>query len=56
MVVLDENIKYGLRLVIEDYLFVVDGFEFWSVIKGWIGEYVGFIYFDDECVQDDKEF
>lgn len=55
MAVLDENTKHGLRLVIEDYPFAADGLELWSAIKGWIGEYVGLIYSDDERVQDDKE-
>lgn len=56
MVILDKNGDNGLKLVIEDYLFVIDGFEFWGVINEWLCEYVDFIYLDDGEVEEDREF
>lgn len=50
MVVLDFNVKYGVRFIIEDYFYVVDGFEVWGVMKVWNMEYVDIYYKDDSVV------
>ncbi|KAM7473787.1 hypothetical protein LguiB_021030 [Lonicera macranthoides] len=35
----DSNSSHGLRLLIQDYPFAVDGLEIWSAIKTWVGDY-----------------
>ncbi|CAI9118507.1 OLC1v1020087C2 [Oldenlandia corymbosa var. corymbosa] len=55
MAVPDSNQPHGLRLVIEDYPFAVDGLEIWSAIKEWVCEYCLFYYHTDEMVQSDSE-
>lgn len=50
MVVLDLDLLYGVRFVVEDYLYVVDGFELWGVLKVWYKEYVDIYYKDDVVV------
>lgn len=44
MAIADENAKHGIKLVIEDYPFAVDGLELWSAIRDWVAEYVGLFY------------
>lgn len=55
MAVKDPNSPYGLRLVIEDYPFAVDGLEIWSAIKTWVEEYCSYYYKTDDIVQKDSE-
>lgn len=55
MAVKDPNSRHGLRLVIEDYPFAVDGLEIWSAIKTWVEEYCFFSYMTDDIVQKDVE-
>ena len=55
MAVKDPNSPHGLLLVIEDYLYVVDGLEIWSAIKSWVEEYCSFYYATDSVVQKDAE-
>ena len=55
MAVKDLNYPHGLRLVIEDYPFAVDGLEIWSAIKTWVEEYCSFYYKTDDIVQKDSE-
>ncbi|XP_012089361.2 probable linoleate 9S-lipoxygenase 5 isoform X2 [Jatropha curcas] len=55
MAVEDENSPYGLRLVIEDYPYAVDGLEIWSAIKKWVKGYCSFYYESNEMVQNDTE-
>nr|POE71654.1 putative linoleate 9s-lipoxygenase 5 [Quercus suber] len=51
MAVKDPNLPHGLRLVIEDYPYAVDGLEIWSAIKSWVEEYCSFYYETDSVVQ-----
>ena len=51
----DENSPYGLRLLIEDYPFAVDGLEIWAAIKTWVKDYCSLYYKTDETVQEDYE-
>ncbi|XP_062084763.1 probable linoleate 9S-lipoxygenase 5 [Humulus lupulus] len=53
--VADENSPHGLRLLIEDYPFAVDGLEIWSAIKIWVKDYCSLYYKTDEMVQEDHE-
>nr|AGN75068.1 lipoxygenase 2 [Momordica charantia] len=55
MAIEDSNSPHGLRLVIEDYPYAVDGLEIWSAIKTWVTDYCSFYYKTDETVQNDLE-
>ncbi|KAJ4968317.1 hypothetical protein NE237_015018 [Protea cynaroides] len=55
MAVSDSNSPYGLRLLIEDYPYAVDGLEIWSAIEVWVQEYCSFYYPKDEMIQNDSE-
>ncbi|AES95304.2 seed linoleate 9S-lipoxygenase [Medicago truncatula] len=51
----DPSSPHGLRLVIEDYPYAVDGLEIWDAIKSWVQDYVSLYYPNDEAVQKDTE-
>ncbi|KAL5786621.1 hypothetical protein ACOSQ2_009013 [Xanthoceras sorbifolium] len=51
----DPNSPHGLRLLIEDYPYAVDGLEIWSAIKKWVEDYCLFYYKRDEMVRKDAE-
>ncbi|CAK8560358.1 unnamed protein product [Lathyrus sativus] len=51
----DPSSPHGLRLVIEDYPYAVDGLEIWDAIKSWVQEYVSLYYPTDDTVQKDTE-
>ncbi|XP_060966833.1 probable linoleate 9S-lipoxygenase 5 isoform X2 [Cannabis sativa] len=51
----DPNSPHGLRLLIEDYPYAVDGLEIWSAIKSWVEEYCSYFYKTDDIVQKDCE-
>ncbi|KAL2229895.1 probable linoleate 9S-lipoxygenase 5 isoform X2 [Sesamum indicum] len=51
----DPTQPQGLRLLIEDYPFAVDGLEIWSAIELWVKEYYSFYYPTDEKIQGDSE-
>ncbi|KAK7834054.1 putative linoleate 9s-lipoxygenase 5 [Quercus suber] len=55
MAVKDPNSPHGLRLVIEDYPYAVDGLEIWSAINSWVKDYCSFYYETDGVVQKDAE-
>ncbi|CAI9118508.1 OLC1v1020088C1 [Oldenlandia corymbosa var. corymbosa] len=55
MAIPDSSQPHGVRLVIEDYPYAVDGLEIWSAIKEWVSEYCSFYYHTDEAVQADSE-
>lgn len=55
MAVEDSNSRHGLRLLIEDYPYGVDGLEIWSAIKTWVDDYCKFYYKNDDMVQNDTE-
>ncbi|XP_065853177.1 probable linoleate 9S-lipoxygenase 5 [Euphorbia lathyris] len=55
MAVEDENSPHGLRLLIEDYPFAVDGLEIWSAIKQWVKRYCSFYYRTNATVRQDPE-
>ncbi|KAG6599219.1 Linoleate 9S-lipoxygenase 6, partial [Cucurbita argyrosperma subsp. sororia] len=51
----DASSPHGLRLLIEDYPFAVDGLEIWSIIKTWVANYCSLYYKDDEAIRNDVE-
>ncbi|KAL4588334.1 hypothetical protein LXL04_001218 [Taraxacum kok-saghyz] len=51
----DPNEPHGLRLLIEDYPFAVDGLEIWSAIQTWVNEYCCVYYSSDDVVKEDSE-
>ncbi|XP_042491469.1 probable linoleate 9S-lipoxygenase 5 [Macadamia integrifolia] len=55
MAVPDSNSPHGLRLLIEDYPYAVDGLEIWSAIEAWVHDYCSFYYPKDEILQSDSE-
>ncbi|KAL5160578.1 Linoleate 9S-lipoxygenase 1 [Glycine soja] len=55
MAVEDPSSPYGLRLVIDDYPYAVDGLEIWSAIQTWVKDYVSLYYATDDAVKKDSE-
>ncbi|CAM8894674.1 unnamed protein product [Rhodiola kirilowii] len=55
MAVKDPDAPHGIRLLIEDYPYAVDGLEIWSAIETWVKDYCSFYYKSDKMVQDDPE-
>ncbi|PON76420.1 Lipoxygenase [Parasponia andersonii] len=51
----DSSAPHGLRLLIEDYPYGVDGLEIWYAIKTWVEDYCSFYYKTDEAIQKDSE-
>ncbi|GMI84451.1 ARABIDOPSIS LIPOXYGENASE 1, lipoxygenase 1 [Hibiscus trionum] len=51
----DKDSPTGLRLLIEDYPYAVDGLEIWFAIEQWVRDYCSFYYKNDEMVQRDPE-
>ncbi|CAN8258467.1 unnamed protein product [Cochlearia groenlandica] len=51
----DPTSDNGVKLLIEDYPFAVDGLEIWSAIKTWVTEYCSFYYKNDKTVKTDTE-
>ncbi|TKY52225.1 linoleate 9S-lipoxygenase 5 [Spatholobus suberectus] len=51
----DSTSPYGLRLLIDDYPFAVDGLEIWFAIKTWVQDYCSFYYNEDDTVKKDSE-
>ncbi|XP_060219154.1 probable linoleate 9S-lipoxygenase 5 [Lycium barbarum] len=51
----DWSSPHGIRLLIQDYPYAVDGLKIWSAIKSWVSEYCNFYYKSDEAVQKDIE-
>ncbi|XAR54660.1 Linoleate 9S-lipoxygenase [Bertholletia excelsa] len=51
----DETQPCGVKLLIEDYPFAVDGLEIWAAIEEWVTEYCNYYYPTDDIIQDDVE-
>ncbi|WJX21007.1 Linoleate 9S-lipoxygenase 5 [Trifolium repens] len=51
----DSNSPHGLKLLIEDYPFAVDGLEIWDAIETWVSEYCNFYYTSDDMIENDYE-
>ncbi|KAK4266355.1 hypothetical protein QN277_027295 [Acacia crassicarpa] len=51
----DSKCPHGLRLLIEDYPYAVDGLEIWAAIETWVSEYCCFYYQSDDRVENDPE-
>ncbi|KAK7300849.1 hypothetical protein RJT34_11700 [Clitoria ternatea] len=55
LAVQDPSAPHGLRLLIEDYPYAVDGLEIWDAIKAWVQAYVSLYYPSDIAIQQDSE-
>ncbi|GJT30378.1 probable linoleate 9S-lipoxygenase 5 [Tanacetum coccineum] len=55
MAVEDSNSPHGLRLLVEDYPYAVDGLEIWSAINSWVEDYCKYYYKNDDVVVNDTE-
>eukprot|EP01018_Ginkgo_biloba_P032635 Gb_15016 [translate_table: standard] len=55
MAVEDAAAPHGVRLVIEDYPYAVDGLEIWFAIVSWVKQYLSFYYKTDDAVKADAE-
>ncbi|WVY97469.1 hypothetical protein V8G54_029620 [Vigna mungo] len=55
MAVQDSSCRHGLKLVIEDYPYAVDGLEIWEAIETWVTEYCNLYYTSNEMVEEDDE-
>ncbi|GJV06661.1 probable linoleate 9S-lipoxygenase 5 [Tanacetum coccineum] len=55
MAIEDSNSPNGIRLLIEDYPYAVDGLEIWLAIKTWVEDYCSFYYKSNDLVQNDTE-
>ncbi|XP_057455135.1 seed linoleate 9S-lipoxygenase-like isoform X2 [Lotus japonicus] len=55
MAIKDPSAPYGLRLVVKDYPYAVDGLEIWDAIKTWVLDYVSLYYSTDDEIQKDTE-
>ncbi|CAN1784047.1 Linoleate 9S-lipoxygenase 1 [Linum perenne] len=55
MAVSDPNSKHGLRLLIKDYPYAVDGLDIWSAIRNWVSDYTSVYYKSDSDIQADTE-
>ncbi|KAK7258866.1 hypothetical protein RIF29_24454 [Crotalaria pallida] len=55
MVVEDSTSPHGLKLLIKDYPYAVDGLEIWFAIKTWVEDYCSFYYKEDDTVKKDAE-
>ncbi|XP_009610900.1 probable linoleate 9S-lipoxygenase 5 [Nicotiana tomentosiformis] len=51
----DSSSPLGIRLLIQDYPYAVDGLKIWSAIKSWVTEYCNYYYKSDDAVQKDTE-
>ncbi|KAH9327971.1 hypothetical protein KI387_000079, partial [Taxus chinensis] len=49
------NEAIGLKLVVEDYPYAVDGLEIWGALKSWVCDYTSLYYRDDQTVESDEE-
>ncbi|KAH9328231.1 hypothetical protein KI387_000339, partial [Taxus chinensis] len=49
------NEANGLKLVVEDYPYAVDGLEIWGALKSWVCDYTSLYYRDDQTVESDEE-
>ncbi|KAL6558515.1 Lox9p [Orobanche minor] len=55
VVVRDQSQPHGLKLLIEDYPFAVDGLDIWSAIEAWVFDYCSIYYPTNDEVQRDTE-
>ncbi|XP_010530359.1 PREDICTED: linoleate 9S-lipoxygenase 5, chloroplastic-like [Tarenaya hassleriana] len=51
----DPSSDGGIRLLIGDYPYAVDGLEIWSAIETWVTEYCSYYYKTDKAIQVDTE-
>lgn len=55
MAIPDSRCRHGIRLLIKDYPYAVDGLEIWSAIETWVKDYCCYYYPHDDLVRGDSE-
>ncbi|XP_073046957.1 probable linoleate 9S-lipoxygenase 5 isoform X1 [Primulina eburnea] len=55
MAIKDSTKPHGLRLLIDDYPYAVDGLDIWSAIEAWVDKYCRLYYPSNETIQADFE-
>jgi hypothetical protein len=55
MAIPDPSAKHGLRLLLEDYPYAVDGLDLWAAIETWYTDFVDIAYANDAAVVHDLE-
>ena len=55
MAVPDQSSPYGVRLLIKDYPYAVDGLVIWWAIERWVMEYLDIYYPNDGELERDVE-
>ncbi|KAL9680853.1 hypothetical protein QQ045_012633 [Rhodiola kirilowii] len=55
MAVAEPNSPHGLKLLVEDYPYAVDGLEIWFCIETWVKEYCSLYYTSNDLIQNDPE-
>ncbi|XP_073039929.1 LOW QUALITY PROTEIN: probable linoleate 9S-lipoxygenase 5 [Primulina eburnea] len=55
MAVEDTDSPLGIRLLLEDYPYAVDGLKIWSAIESWVEEYCNLYYESDDAIRKDTE-
>ncbi|KAH9326857.1 hypothetical protein KI387_007035, partial [Taxus chinensis] len=55
MAVRDSTAPHGLRLVIQDYPYAVDGLDIWFALKQWVSDYLSLYYKNDAAIRKDEE-
>ncbi|EFJ14272.1 hypothetical protein SELMODRAFT_234610 [Selaginella moellendorffii] len=55
MAVPDATSKGGVKLIVEDYPYAVDGLEIWTAIEKWVTDYLEIYYKNDASVTSDPE-
>uniref|UniRef100_A0ACD5V9I4 Uncharacterized protein n=1 Tax=Avena sativa TaxID=4498 RepID=A0ACD5V9I4_AVESA len=55
MAVRDPSSPYGVRLLLKDYPYAVDGLVIWWAIEQWVTEYLSIYYPNDGVLRADKE-
>ncbi|CAN6440379.1 unnamed protein product [Victoria cruziana] len=51
----DSSKPHGLRLLIEDYPYAVDGLEIWFAIRHWVDDYCSIYYKSVDAIKSDTE-
>ncbi|KZV41889.1 putative linoleate 9S-lipoxygenase 5-like [Dorcoceras hygrometricum] len=55
MAIRDPTKPHGLRLLIDDYPYAVDGLDIWSAIEAWVENYCHLYYPTNQTIQEDSE-
>ncbi|CAL0305990.1 unnamed protein product [Lupinus luteus] len=51
----DVNNPTGIKLILQDYPYAIDGLEIWVAIKKWVNSFCSFFYIEDDAIKADVE-